>query len=133
MPEEPHCKYMASFVFSVLQWNPGKIPNQPPDIILEKYRQVIAEGYQEGDVIRAAENYAEAVRIEEREGRYIKRPDNFLSSGIFKEYLPGEYVRPEPGRKHRTAADRYHAGMMERKYDYDALEEELLRERAEGT
>ena len=25
------------------------------------------------------------------------------------------------------------AGMMERKYDYDALEEELLRERAEGT
>ena len=124
----------APFRFSdFLKVYPGKIPNQPPDIILEKYRQVIAEGYQEGDVIRAAENYAEAVRIEEREGRYIKRPDNFLSSGIFKEYLPGEYVRPEPGRKHRTAADRYHAGMMERKYDYDALEGELLRERAEGT
>ena len=112
---------------------PRKMPDQLPDSVQERYRQVIAKGYREGDLISAAENYAEAVRIEEREARYIKRPDNFLASGMFEEYLPGAYVRPEPGRKNQTAADRYHAGMMERKYDYDALEEELLGERAEGT
>ena len=93
---------------------PGKMPDQLSDSVQERYRQVVAKGYREGDLISAAENYAEAVRIEEREARCIKRPDNFLASGMFEEYLPGAYVRSEPGRKNQTAADRHHAGMRER-------------------
>ena len=87
-------------------------------------------GFSEQDLIAAAKNYAEAVRIEERDTRYIKKPENFLSDGTYKDYLPDVYVKPEAIRK-KTAADRYNAGIMSRNnIDFDALEKELL-ERSE--
>ena len=90
------------------------------------YAVASAEGFQESDLIAAAENYAEAVRIEAREARYIKRPDRFLSDGTYKDYLPEVYVKPETIRKKQTAADKYNSGIMSREIDIDALERELL-------
>lgn len=90
------------------------------------YAVVSAEGFQESDLIASAENYAEAVRIEAREARYIKRPERFLSDGTYKDYLPEVYVKPEAIRKNPTAADRYNSGIMQRDVDIDALERELL-------
>lgn len=90
------------------------------------YAVASAEGFQESDLIAAAENYAEAVRIEAREARYIKRPERFLSDGTYKDYLPEVYVKPEAIRKKSTAADRYNSGIMQRDIDFDALERELL-------
>lgn len=90
------------------------------------YAVVSAEGFQESDLIASAENYAEAVRIEAREARYIKRPERFLSDGTYKDYLPEVYVKPEAIRKKPTAADRYNSGIMQRDIDLDALERELL-------
>ena len=80
------------------------------------YAIVSADGFQEPDLIAAAENYAEAVRIEARETRYIKRPERFLSDGTYKDYLPEVYVKPEAIRKKPTAADRYNSGIMQRQY-----------------
>lgn len=90
------------------------------------YAVASAEGFQESDLIAAAENYAEAVRIEAREARYIKRPERFLSDGTYKDYLPEVYVKPETIRKKQTAADKYNSGIMSREIDFDALERELL-------
>lgn len=90
------------------------------------YAVASTEGFQESDLIAAAENYAEAVRIEAREARYIKRPDRFLSDGTYKDYLPEVYVKPETIRKKQTAADKYNSGIMSREIDFDALERELL-------
>lgn len=90
------------------------------------YAVASAEGFQESDLIAAAENYAEAVRIEERDTRYIKKPENFLSDGTYKDYLPEVYVKPEAIRKKPTAADKYNSGIMSREIDFDALERELL-------
>lgn len=90
------------------------------------YAVAFTDGFQESDLIAAAENYAEAVRIEARETRYIKRPERFLSDGTYKDYLPEVYVKPEAIRKKSTAADRYNSGIMQRDIDFDALERELL-------
>ncbi len=90
------------------------------------YAVASAEGFSESDLIATAENYAEVVRIEAREARYIKRPERFLADGTYKGYLPDVYVKPEAIRKKPTAADRYNAGIMSRDVDLDALERELL-------
>lgn len=50
-----------------------------------------------GDLLVAsAHNYAEAVRIEKRDERYIKAPNRFISDNTFVEYLPGNYKKPKP-------------------------------------
>lgn len=90
------------------------------------YAVASAGGFTESDLIAAAKNYAEAVRIEARELRYIKRPDRFLTDGTYKDYLPDVYVKPEAIRKKSAAADRYNAGIMQRDIDIDALERVLL-------
>ena len=90
------------------------------------YAVAAADGFPEADLIAAAGNYAEAVRIEGREARYIKRPEKFLADGTYKDYLPDVYVKPEAIRKRQDAAERYNAGIMQRDIDLDALERELL-------
>ena len=90
------------------------------------YAVAAADGFPEAALIAAAGNYAEAVRIEGREARYIKRPEKFLADGTYKDYLPDVYVKPEAIRKRRDAAERYNAGIMQRDIDFDALERELL-------
>lgn len=90
------------------------------------YAKAAMEGFKEVDLLEAAKNYSEACRIQAYDKQYIKMPDNFLKDGFFMRYLPGEYKRPEPPQKKGTAADRYNAGLMEREYDMESLENMLL-------
>jgi len=47
-------------------------------------------------LITSAFNYAEAVRIEKRDERYIKAPNRFISDNTFIEYLSENYKKPKP-------------------------------------
>ena len=92
----------------------------------EAYRQILFEdsSLEEKDVEVAACNYAEAVRIMGTEDRYILNPENFLLKGVYADYLPGAYKKPQ-----RTQMDKPSGQFnqfMQTDYDFEALEKELL-------
>ena len=76
---------------------------------------------EEKDVEVAACNYAEAVRIMETEDRYILNPENFLLKGVYADYLPGTYKKPQ-----RDKLSGQFNQFMQTDYDFEALEKELL-------
>lgn len=88
----------------------------------ETYRQILFEdnSLEEKDIEVAACNYAQAVGILGTEERYILNPENFLGKGVFMDYLPGKYKKPE--KKQGSQFNQF----MQRDYDFDALERELL-------
>lgn len=80
----------------------------------------------EQDLLDAARNYAEAVRILGRQQDYIRSPESFLSRNFFASYLPGQYTKPEPGsRDEKNQKNRFNQ-FEQNKYDFDQLEAELL-------
>lgn len=94
----------------------------------EAYRQILFEdsSLEEKDVEVAACNYAEAVRIMETEDRYILNPENFLLKGVYADYLPGTYKKPQ--RTQRDRPSEQFNQFMQTDYDFEALEKELLGE-----
>lgn len=80
-------------------------------------------GLTEQDLLDAARNYAEAVRILGRQQDYIRNPTSFLSENFFVSYLPGQYVKPEPGS--RSEKNRFNR-FEQNSYDFGQLEAELL-------
>lgn len=72
------------------------------------------------DLIQAAKNYAEACGIEKTSKLY--HPHNFLDKGIFEDYLPENYRKPEVQRSSGTGFSNF----QERDYDFDELEKQLL-------
>lgn len=94
----------------------------------EAYRQILFEdsSLEEKDVEVAACNYAEAVRIMETEDRYILNPENFLLKGVYADYLPGTYKKPQ--RTQRDKLSGQFNQFMQTDYDFEALEKELLGE-----
>lgn len=89
----------------------------------EAYRQILFEdnSLEEKDVEVAACNYAEAVRIMGTEDRYILNPENFLLKGVYADYLPGTYKKPQ-----RDKLSGQFNQFMQTDYDFEALEKELL-------
>ena len=85
------------------------------------YVDVLLSGVSADDLLLAAHNYAETVKILETQERYIKNPDRFLSDNTFLEYLPGAYKKPERERKKNQFGE-----FQQNDYDFDALERELL-------
>ena len=92
----------------------------------EAYRQILFDdnSLDEKDVETAACNYAEAVRIMGTEDRYILNPDNFLSKGVYADYLPGTYKRPQRTQRNKPLGQ--FNQFMQTDYDFEALERELL-------
>lgn len=92
----------------------------------EAYRQILFDdnSLDEKDIERAACNYAEAVRIMGTEDRYILNPDNFLSKGVYADYLPGTYKRPQRTQRNKPLGQ--FNQFMQTDYDFEALERELL-------
>ncbi len=78
----------------------------------------------EQDLVAAAANYAEEVRLLGREEKYIRKPESFLADNFFAGYLPGQYRRPEPGTGggRRNSFHRF----ARNEYDFAALEDELV-------
>ena len=111
-----------------------------PDLIFEKFWEVYPKKIEYTGTMRAfgmallqdvnltpemllasATNYAEAVKIEKREERYIKSPSRFISDSTFIDYLPDNYKKPKP----KPSSNKF-TNFKQNEYDYDALEEELL-------
>lgn len=88
----------------------------------EAYRQVLFDdsSVDEEDLKDAAANYAESVRILDKQERYILNPENFLLGGAYTDYLPGNYKKPQSSKKVRFNQ------MMHGNYDYAALEKQML-------
>lgn len=88
----------------------------------EAYRQVLFDdsSVNEEDLKDAAANYAESVRILDTQERYILNPENFLSRGVYTDYLPGNYKKPQSSKKVQLNQ------MMHGNYDYAALEKQML-------
>ncbi len=55
-----------------------------------EYCHAVASGVSEDDLVRSAQNYADACRGEKTADRYIKKPENFLRENLFMQYLEGE-------------------------------------------
>lgn len=85
------------------------------------YVDVLLSGISADDLLLAAHNYAETVKILETQERYIKNPDRFLRENTFFEYLPGDYKKPEREKKKNQFGE-----FQQNDYDFDALERELL-------
>lgn len=79
----------------------------------------------EKDLVAAAANYAEAVRILGRTEDYIRSPESFFSDNFFAGYLPGQYVRPKAGTKKGQGKNSFNQ-FAQNEYDFAALEDELV-------
>lgn len=79
----------------------------------------------EQDLVAAAVNYAEAVRILGREEKYIRSPESFLSDNFFVSYLPGQYKRPKEGTGKGRKGNSFN-NFAQNSYDFEALENELV-------
>ena len=88
------------------------------------YVDVLLSNVPEEDVLAAVRNYAEAVRIQDTQERYIKNPDRFLTDNTFLDYLPGNYKKPKKPESAKKRWDNF----QQRDYDYDELEKRLLGE-----
>ena len=81
----------------------------------------------EQDLVSAAGNYADAVRTLGREDEFIRSAASFLTDSFFAAYLPGQYEKPvKGGRAAAGAGKNAFARFEQNKYDFGALEEELL-------
>ena len=87
----------------------------------KSYVDVLLSGVSADDLLSAAHNYAETVKILEMQERYVKNPDRFLSDNTFLEYLPGTYKKPEGEKKKNQFGE-----FQQNDYDFDSLERELL-------
>lgn len=80
--------------------------------------ELIMSGVSAEQLISAAANYAEAVKIT---GEKMYYPGNFLQKCVFEDYLPENY-KPPSGKKRNA-----NSGMMRTDYgDLSELEKELL-------
>ena len=74
----------------------------------------------EDDLVCSAVNYAEAVKILGTQDRYIHNPENFLAKGVYTDYLPSNYKKPQGEKKVEFNQ------MMHNSYDFDELEKKML-------
>lgn len=97
-------------------------PKRKNRALTEKaYVDAVLANVPEEDIVAAAVNYAEYVKILEIQARYIKNPDRFLSDNTFLEYLPGAYKKPAG----KAGGNKFNQ-FQQNDYDFDALEKELL-------
>lgn len=89
------------------------------------YVDVLLSNVPEEDVLAAVRNYAEAVRIQDTQERYVKNPDRFLTDNTFLDYLPGKYKKPKKPEEAGNKNNRFNK-YSQRDYDYEELEKRLL-------
>ena len=97
-------------------------PKKKNRALTEKaYVDAVLANVPEEDIVSAAADYAEYVKILEIQERYIKNPDRFISDNTFLEYLPGTYKRPAG----KAGGNKFNQ-FQQNDYDFDALEKDLL-------
>lgn len=99
-------------------WN--AYPKKRNRSLAEKaYMDAVLSGLPADDLVAAAKNYAESIRILKTNERYIKNPDRFITDNTFMEYVGDAYKRPEV--KEKSGFNRF----QQHDYDFEALEREL--------
>ena len=97
-------------------------PKRKNRALTEKaYVDAVLANVPEEDIVSAAVNYAEYVKIQEIQERYIKNPDRFISDNTFIEYLPETYKKPAG----KAGGNKFNQ-FQQNDYDFNALEKELL-------
>lgn len=79
----------------------------------------------EQDLVAAAANYAEAMKVLGWEKNYIRSAASFLTDNFFAAYLPGQYVKPEREKQPVGSRNSFHQ-FAQNKYDFDSLENDLV-------
>lgn len=80
------------------------------------YANCMMAGVEEDNLVAAAKNYAEEIRIE-GEQEFVMFAENFLAKNKFFDYLPGVYVKPKPKGKNAFTEH------MHTEYNFAELEE----------
>lgn len=91
--------------------------NEYANLFLEK------GGIREEDILEAVKNYAEYCKILNKMNMYIYMAHNWLKKEIWRDYLPGNYKKPEPPKKKLGTG---FTNFEQRDYDFDELERQLL-------
>lgn len=79
----------------------------------------------EHDLVAAASNYADAMKVLGWEKQYIRSAASFLTDSFFAAYLPGQYIRPEKRQNASAGKKNSFNQFTQHEYDFKALEEQL--------
>lgn len=105
----------------------------------KKYNARIKDGWSPDELKEAAQNYAEQCEIEHTEKQYIKYGKSFLSDSTpFTDYLGSSKVLAEEkaGTKQQQIKSQKDNGIhnfTQRDYDFDDLEQQLLKKQFESS
>lgn len=105
----------------------------------KKYNARIKDGWSPDELKEAAQNYAEQCEIEHTEKQYIKYGKSFLSDSTpFTDYLGSSKVLAEEkaGTKQQQIKSQKENGIhnfTQRDYDFDDLEQQLLKKQFESS
>ena len=105
----------------------------------KKYNARIKDGWSPDELKEAAQNYAEQCEIEHTEKQYIKYGKSFLSDSTpFTDYLGSSKVLAEEkaGMKQQQIKSQKDNGIhnfTQRDYDFDDLEQQLLKKQFESS
>lgn len=75
----------------------------------------------EESLVKAAENYAEFVKVLGRTGEFITKSENFLKNNYFVDFLPEQYKKPDKPKSKNNFCN-----FEQKDVDIEALEKELL-------
>lgn len=96
----------------------------------KKYNARIKDGWKPEELEKAARNYADKCARDHTEKQYIKHGKNFLSDSTpFTDYLNDSIVTEND--KQQKNSNSIH-NFTQRDYDFDALEQQLLKKQMEG-
>ena len=107
--------------------------------VYKKYKARIKDGWSPDELKEAAQNYAEQCEIEHTEKQYIKYGKSFLSDSTpFTDYLGSSKVLAEEkaGMKQQQIKSQKDNGIhnfTQRDYDFDDLEQQILKKQFESS
>lgn len=85
------------------------------------------ESLTEDGLITAANNYADACRIQKTQKQFIKNPANWINENIWIDYMPENYKPPvanQPKPQGKPSGNKFN-NFEQRKYDFAELERKL--------
>lgn len=100
----------------------------------KKYNERIKDGWSPDELKEAAQNYAEKCEIEHTEKQYIKYGKSFLSDSTpFTDYLGSSKVLAEEKAEIKSQKENGIHNFTQRDYDFDDLEQQLLKKQFESS
>ncbi|MCI9135433.1 MAG: DUF4373 domain-containing protein [Lachnospiraceae bacterium] len=100
-------------------------------LVEHEYASLLLTGsVTEDDLVQCAINYAQSCESQKTPERYIKNAENFLKDFSFQQYLPEKYKTKNSVQIQKKNS--FH-NFKQRDYDFEKLEEMLIKNRIGGT